>query len=136
MNSALELVKRIESAGGVLALKDSERIMYDLPTDMVPLLVELRARKGEVVQVLRQREEIPDMPPGVHLISWNLKEAPIAIEACSIVTNPAVFARTTLQQLRAALAGKRHLAGNWTIRDLVDRLEQVGVKVEVDECKG
>ena len=29
------------------------------------------------------------------------------------------------------MAGKNWLAGNWSVRELVDRLEQVGVQVDV-----
>ena len=40
------------------------------------------------------------------------------------------FIFTTLMELQARLEGKDWLAGNWSIRDLTERLEQVGVKVE------
>jgi hypothetical protein len=36
-------------------------------------------------------------------------------------------------ELDAALAGKCWLAGNRSVRELVERLEQVGIRVAVDE---
>jgi hypothetical protein len=35
----------------------------------------------------------------------------------------------TLQDLKATIAGKRFLAGNRTVRELVERLEECGVTV-------
>lgn len=52
---------------------------------------------------LRERDVLPTMPAGVHLVSWNLREPHVAIEVCSLVTDTALFARTTLEQLQAAL---------------------------------
>jgi hypothetical protein len=63
------------------------------------------------------------MPPGVRLISWKLNDPPIRIERLSIVTEPALFARVTIEQLGAALAGKQGMAGHWSVSGLRDRLE-------------
>ena len=102
---------------------------------MVPVLERLRTNRDQIADVLRQRADIPPMPSGVQLLSWKLKEPPIAIERWSVVNDPALFARRTLEQLEAALAGKNRLAGNWSVRELVERLEQVGIGVEVDELQ-
>jgi hypothetical protein len=129
MSTALELVKQIESAGGRLTLR-GDRITYDVPAEITPMLDQVRANRDAVLQVLRERGEIPAMPPGVRLVSWKLKEAPVAIETCAVVTNPALFARTTLEQLRTAIAQPKRWVG-WTVPQLIDRLQQVGVTVEV-----
>ena len=132
MNLAAELVERVELAGGTLALH-GDRITYDLPEEIAPMLDELRAHRDEVVRVLQQRQEVPAMPPGVRLVRWSLKEPPVAIEMCTtVVINPDRFAKSTLLQLQAALKGKRWLAGHWTTAELVERLKQVGVEVELD----
>jgi hypothetical protein len=94
----------------------------------------LRAHRDEVSAFLRERANSPAMLPGAHLVSWNLKEPPIAIEVCSIVTNSVLFARTTLEQLRIALAHPKQWVG-WSVPQLIDRLAQVGVMVEI-ESKG
>jgi hypothetical protein len=49
-----------------------------------------------------------------------------------IVSNVDKFIGATLRELRARLEGKDFLAGNWSLRELVDRLEQAGVSVTVE----
>ncbi|MEQ1472375.1 MAG: hypothetical protein ABLQ96_01070 [Candidatus Acidiferrum sp.] len=95
MTIAEDVVERIEGAGGALRLS-GDRIRVRLPEDALHLLDSLRTHKDEVLSFLRHRDETPSMPCGVRLIEWKLKEPPIAIETCSIVTDPAVFARSTL----------------------------------------
>jgi hypothetical protein len=52
-----------------------------------------------------------------------------------IVSNVDRFIGATVRQLRARLEGKDVLAGNWSLRELVDRLEQVGVLVSVENAQ-
>jgi hypothetical protein len=70
------------------------------------------------------------MPPGVQLLEWLLKRPPVAIETFAVVTEPALFAVTTLEQLRRALSNSKSWVG-WSIPQLIDRLAQVGVTVEL-----
>lgn len=70
------------------------------------------------------------MPPDVHLVAWNLKEPPIAIEYHAVVTDPAKFAKATLEELRERLTNPRRRYG-WSVPQLVDRLAKVGVSVAV-----
>jgi hypothetical protein len=102
-----------------------------LPEDAVHLLDELRTHKGEVLSLLRRREEIPTMPPGVRLVHWEPKLAPVVLTQYSVVTDVNKFVRMILMELKAALAGKRWQSGHRSARDLVDRLEQCGVRVDV-----
>jgi hypothetical protein len=129
MSVAESVVERIEGAGGELGL-NGERIRVRLPENAVHLLEELRAHKDEVLTLLRRREQIPAMPSGVRLISWKLKEAPIAIETCAIVTDPDLFARSTLEQLATVLSQPKQWVG-WTGPHLINRLAQVGVIVSL-----
>ena len=131
MTSAVELIEQIEANGGALALR-GDRIAYEVPEEMAPLLEQLRPYRDEVLEILRERQEVPAMPPGIALISWNLKEPPVAIESCSVVINPALFAKHTLSQLQAALTCKRWPAGHWSTAELIQRLKQVGVEVELN----
>jgi hypothetical protein len=71
------------------------------------------------------------MPKGVRLIEWNLKQPPVAIESFAVVTDPDLFARTTLEQLRIALAEPKRWVG-WSVPQLIDRLAQVGVLVTLE----
>jgi hypothetical protein len=77
-------------------------------------------------------EFVAQMPQGIRLIEWCLKEPPVALESCAVVVDPASFARTTLEQLRVALENPKQWVG-WSIPQLVDRLAQVGVTVEVSQ---
>jgi hypothetical protein len=77
------------------------------------------------------QSEPPPMPKGVRLLQWAPKGPPVAIGSWSVVTDVPQFIQTTLGQLQAAMAGENWLAGNWSVRELVDRLEQVGVKADV-----
>ena len=100
--------------------------------EVAPLLARLKEHRDQVVKVLGRRIQIPPMPPGVRLLAWEPKQAPVLLERWSVVIDVALFARRTLEQLEAALDGKNWLAGNWSARELVDRLEQVGVVVEFE----
>lgn len=79
-----------------------------------------------------QDSDPPQMPPGVRLVDWKLEKPPVALTRCTVVADPAKFARRTLKELQAALAGRQWLGGNWSVRELVERLEQVGVLVEIE----
>ena len=72
-----------------------------------------------------------DMPAGVRLLRWEPKQTPIAVTTFSVIIDTQKFIESTLQQLEAVLQGKSWVAGNWSVRDLLERLEQVGVTVEV-----
>src|SRR5258708_7767884 len=75
---------------------------------------------------------ISTTPPGVRLIEWNLKESPVTIETCAVVTDPALFARSTLDQMRVALGSPKRWVG-WSVPQLLDRLAQVGVLVTLGQ---
>lgn len=71
------------------------------------------------------------MPRGVRLVEWKLKDPPVVIETCSVVTDPELFASSTLRQLQAALSNPKKWAG-WSVPQLIDRLSQVGVLVTLE----
>jgi hypothetical protein len=128
-----DVVAEADAMGVELRLEDG-KVKASFPAhkecEMAPLLEQLRANRDELVEVLRERD-IPDLPPGVKLISWKPKQPPVMLNRYSVVTDCALFAKATLRQLAAALAGKEWLAGNWSIAELVNRLREVGVVVEV-----
>jgi len=95
----------------------------------------LRFHKRAVIDLLETRRAIvpePELPQGVKLVRWVPKAAPIILTRWSVVTDCPNFIRATLVQLEAALRGKKWLAGNWTVRELLDRLEQVGCEIVLD----
>jgi len=73
------------------------------------------------------------MPKGVTLLRWAPERPPVVIERRAIVNDVPQFIQTTLGQLQAAMAGESCLAGNCSVGELVGRLEQVGVKVRVED---
>ena len=72
---------------------------------------------------------------GARLLKWEPKKPPVVIIPTGIVTNVDTFIGATLRELRARLEGKDFLAGNWSLRELVDRLEQVGVSVMIENTR-
>jgi hypothetical protein len=129
--NAPEVLEAVQIAGGSLTLI-GERIQYALPDSAVWLVPELKQNREELVGLLREGGTPPLMPPGVRLLKWEPKIPPVAIVRMGIVSNVDKFIDATLRQLRARLEGKDFLAGNWSLRELVDRLEQVGVHVQVE----
>jgi hypothetical protein len=129
--TAVEVIRQIEDLGGSLAI-DGDRIHCTLTDEAESLVPELRKIRDEVYRALqeRARREIP-MPAGVRLLRWALKPAPIEINKVSVILDPQKFVETTLRQLEAAIQGKPWAASNWSVRDLCERLEQVGVRVDV-----
>jgi hypothetical protein len=71
------------------------------------------------------------IPRGVRLVEWKLKDPPVAIETCAVVTDPELFASSTLRQLQTALSNSKKWAG-WSVPQLIDRLSQVGVLVTLE----
>ena len=133
MPSVADAIVAVEVLGGRFWL-DHDEVRYRAPHTAAarirPHLELLRQQRNRVVELLRQRD-IPPMPSGVRLIHWSPKPPPVAIQRCSVVNDVHLFARTTLRQLEFAMAGNNWLAGNWSVRELVDRLEAVGVVVEL-----
>jgi len=130
-------IAAVEVLGGHIWLERGQ-VRYRAPAHAVirirPHLERLREHRADVVEVLRKRD-IPPVPRGVRLIAWNLKPPPVVVERWSVVTNVALFARRALKQLEFALAGDNCLAGNWSISELIDRLEAVGVVVELQRVR-
>jgi hypothetical protein len=133
--SVSEVLGDVEAAGIALRL-DGEKVRIWFPKshqreELAPQVTFLRAHRDEVAEFLRLRHSIPAMPPGVRLVRWDLKQPPVAIETCAVVTDSALFARTTLEQLRTALALPNRWIG-WSIQQLIDRLAQIGVEVTLE----
>jgi hypothetical protein len=133
--SVNNVVCEVEADGASLRL-EGERIRIWFPElrireELAAKVSFLRAHRDEVADILRARHTIPALPPGVRLISWNLKEPPVAVETCAIVVDPLLFARSTLEQLRVALECPKRWVG-WTVPQLIDRLAQVGAVVALE----
>jgi hypothetical protein len=130
-----EAVNLVERAGATFRLDGQKvRVWYPGEERRVELAQEvafLRSHRAEVAAFLSARVVIPRMPRGVRLLEWNLKEPPVAIETCAVVTDIARFAQSTLEQLRTALAQPKRWVG-WSVPQLIDRLAQVGIQVSLE----
>lgn len=102
--------------------------MSEIPVPAVP------AVPTKLAMTCTRCSIIPTVPVGVRLLTWDLKEPPVAIDTCSIVTDPALFATATLTQLRTAIANPKRWVG-WSVPQLIDRLAQVGVTVALETDK-
>lgn len=129
--NAPEVLEAVQNVGGSLTLS-GERIQYALPDHAIWLVPELKQNRKELIDLLREDETIPTMPPGVRLVRWEPKTPPVAIVRMGIVANVDKFIGATLRELRVRLEGRDFLAGNWSLRELVDRLEQVGIAVKIE----
>ena len=72
MSDVLEIVSRLERAGGSLSL-DGDRIEYAIPKgswEAQQLLAELRKQRERVTEILRLRESIQNWPPESHDRVW------------------------------------------------------------------
>ena len=128
--TAIEVLDALEKAGGSLVLNGG-KIKYTIPKRVEWLVPEIRKQREEIVALLQKRMAYPPVPVAVRLVRWFPKRPPIVLEHYSVVTDVDKFACATLAELGHALAGRNWLAGNWSIRTLIDRLEQVGIVVEL-----
>jgi hypothetical protein len=134
-----EAVRQVEAAGATFRLYGEKvRVWYpreERREELARQIAFLRVHRDDATRFLRARASIPRMPRGVRLIAWSLKEPPVTIDTCSVVTATALFARTTLGQLGRALARPDKWVG-WGVPQLMDRLAQVGVVVTLESEGG
>jgi hypothetical protein len=133
-----DMVSEVEAAG-VAFLLDGEKVHVRYPDDqrrkeLAGQIALLRAQRVEVAAYLKARRAIPPIPDGVRLIRWEPKPAPVILTRYEVVTEVSRFVEMTLLELRAAIAGRSYLAGHRGVRELMERLEECGVVVEVDEA--
>ena len=129
--TAMEVVRAVEKAGGSLAVRGSH-IKYSIPKSAVWLIPELREKREEIIGLLERRTPPPPMPPGIRLVRWAPQKPPVVLQELSVVIDVEKFISATLAQVSARLDGKDYLAGNWPLRGLIERLEQVGVVIELE----
>jgi len=72
------------------------------------------------------------MPPGVKLLRYEPKAPPVALGVCSVVTDISKFIETELRDLDSRLNSPWTIRGGWSVPQILDRLRQVGVEVEID----
>jgi hypothetical protein len=133
------MVIEVEAAGAALRLHgDNVRIWYpdeDLRQKLAGHVTSLRQHRDDVVGLPKVRNCNSQIPAGVRLVEWYLKESPILVDCSAVVTDPALFATATLRQLQIALNNPKRWVG-WTVPQLIERLAQVGVVVTLGSEAG
>jgi len=135
--TVVDLVHALEDVGVKFSLndqKDGLRIRFcnkKHREDLAEWRAIIRAHRDEVLEYVRTRYMVPDMPEGVNLVCWDLKDSPVAVETTTVVIDPSQFARMTLDQLQCALQDPEHWNG-WTVEQLLDRLAQAGAIVALE----
>jgi len=76
------------------------------------------------------------MPKGVRLIRWEPKTAPVAIDVCSVVGDFPKFIERELHALDSRLNNPWTIHSGFTAPQMLDRLRQVDVEVELDPKGG
>jgi hypothetical protein len=125
------ILETVRQAGGQIWAKGG-KLKYRLPvgrTDVIPLMWELKS------ELLRLLSDCPAMPPGVRLIRWEPRNAPVQLSRCETVTDVTRFAVSTIAQIDARLRDKHWLAGNWPLSELLARLAAIGCVVELEDRK-
>lgn len=93
-------------------------------------------QRAEVVAGLNVRSAAPPMPKGVRLIRWEPKAAPVAIDVCSVVVDIPKFIESELRAINSRLNNPWSIQGGFTVPQMLDRLAQVGLEVELDPKGG
>ena len=78
----------------------------------------------------------PTIPRGVKLIRWEPKTAPVMIDVTSIVTDVNKFIEVELRDLDSRLNNPWTIRGGWSVPQIIDRLRQAGLEVEIDVKAG
>ena len=135
MNVA-DIVCEVETAGVAFQL-EGERVHVEYPDDecreeLAEQIALLRARRAEVIAFLKTRSAVPSMPEGVRLVRWEPKSAPVAIDVCSVVVDVAKFIESELRALDSRLNDPWAIRGGFTVPQMLDRLAQAGVEVELE----
>jgi len=76
------------------------------------------------------------MPEGVRLIHWEPKPAPVAIDVCSVVVDVFKFIESELRALDSRLKNPWTIRGGFTVPQILDRLAQAGLEVELEPKGG
>jgi hypothetical protein len=75
------------------------------------------------------------MPKGIRLIRWEPKTAPVVIDVCSVVVDVSKFIAGELRALDSRLNNPATIHGGFSVPQMLDRLAQVGVTVELDHLR-
>jgi hypothetical protein len=138
-NTNIRVVYRCRPSA-LAAVRNAIAVLRQHKLEAITLLTEKSRGDAKATEKFASRESVdpgltqgfavPPMPPHIRLVNWNPNEAPIAIDSCTVVVDVALFIKTTLEQLTAALIDDKRWVG-WSVPQLADRLRQAGVVIEL-----
>jgi hypothetical protein len=76
------------------------------------------------------------LPRGIRLIRWEPKSPPVAIDVCSVVADIFKFIHSELRALDSRLNDPWTIHGGFTVPQMLDRLAQAGLEVELEPKGG
>jgi len=124
----LEIIRTVELSGGSI-WADGDFVGYRIPRSAAAIIAQIRDRKNDVLEALRDR---PPSLRGIRVVRWEPVDYPVQIDRWAAVTDARKFATSSLAQIEALMSGGTWQSGNWTLSQLLDRLETVGVTVEIE----
>jgi hypothetical protein len=80
----------------------------------------------------QERLACPSMPKGIRLVHWEPKAAPVVIDVCSVVADIPTFIESELRALDSRLNDPWTIHGGFTVPQMLDRLAQAGLEVELE----
>ena len=95
------------------------------------LIARIKDHKPEILRALATPAS-PLLPKGVRLVRFEPKAPPVAIDVCSVVVDVSKFIQVELRALDARLINPRKIHAGFTIPQMLDRLRQVGLEVELE----
>lgn len=139
--SAGDIIDRL-AAFGCIVRTEGEKLKVRGPNlpEVAALVSELHARRDEALALLRDSESTPPslqevkamLPAGVHLVSYEPKQAPFAVAPASVVTNAGKFYRAYLADLglRVAKPDGYHCP---PLTDILSKLADAGLELKLRE---
>jgi hypothetical protein len=98
----------------------------------MPASTLLRAQRADVAAYLKAWGPVPLMPKGVRLVRYEPKAAPVRLDVCSVVFDVPSFLESELRALDSRLNNPWTIRGGFTVPQMLDRLAQVGLEVELE----
>ena len=131
MNSAQAILDDLARRGITVRL-DGETLRLG-PREALDdgLIARIKEHKPEILRALAT-PAFPLLPKGVQLVRYSPKSPPVAIDMCSVVVDVSKFVQSELRTLGSRLNNPVTIHGGFTVPQMLDRLRQVGLEVELE----
>ena len=136
--SAADILGELERRGVCVAVEGDTLCLRPKSALDEALLTRVREHKADMLRELMQQgqKSYPGLPRGVRLIRYETKRPPVAIDVCSVVENVSKFIESELRALDSRLNNPWTIRGGFTVPQMLDRLAQAGLEVELEPKGG